>query len=298
VLAKVRQGKDLLYLDELFRPDVPNDHAPHRAAEPALACFISDVHFGAKTFLAEKWDRFVRFLNAQGGDKEQRERAARIKFLVIAGDVVDGIGVYPGQETELAIPDIEGQYEFAAQQLARIPERIRVVMLPGNHDAARPAEPQPAMQGDRLTRHFTPNVTQVGNPCQVSLLGVEVLAYHGVSLIDFVTQLRGLNVHEPVRIMEELLKRRHIAPLYGGHTPVAPEFRDYMVIERVPDVFVTGHLHTCDMGQYKGVTLVNAGTWQGQTSYQKTLGIDPHPAKVATMDLQSGARFTFDFSAN
>jgi DNA polymerase II small subunit len=240
------------------------------------------------------WDRFVRWLNGQEGSEEQRERARQVKYLVVAGDVVDGIGVYPGQEHELSIPDIEEQYRFCAQQFARVPERVRIVMLPGNHDAVRPAEPQPAM-GNDLRQGYRDNVTFVGNPCQVNLMGVEVLAYHGVSLIDFMTRLRGLDVHRPIPIMEELLKRRHIAPMYGGHTPLAPEARDYLVIERVPDIFVTGHLHTCDVGEYRGVTLINAGTWQDQTSYQKTLGITPEAARVPIVDLMTGKRTILRF---
>lgn len=294
VHAKVVPGKDILYLEGLWHPDVELDHAPQRAKEPALACFISDVHFGAKTFLDPLWDRFVRWLQGLEGSPEQRAQAREVKFLVIAGDVVDGVGVYPGQDTELAIPDIGGQYEFCAQQLARIPERIRVIMLPGNHDAVRPAEPQPAM-AEKHTRGYKSNVTFVGNPAQVNLMGVEVLAYHGVSLIDFITKLRGLDVHRPIAIMEEILKRRHLAPTYGGHTPLAPEARDYMVIDRVPDVFVTGHLHTCDVGEYRGVKLINAGTWQGQTSYQKTLGIQPEPARVPIMDLSTGKHSVLHF---
>jgi DNA polymerase II small subunit len=298
VVARVVAGKDILYLQEFFRPDVELGRAPHRAAEPALACFISDVHFGAKTFLGEEWDRFVRFLQGKEGTPDMRRRAAQVKFLVIAGDMVDGIGVYPGQEHELAIPDIDDQYAFAARELGKIPDRVRVVMLPGNHDAVRPAEPQPAM-GDRMKKGFKPNVTFVGNPCQVSLMGVEVLAYHGVSLIDYIQSLRGLDVHRPIQIMQEILRRRHLAPMYGGTTPVAPESRDYLLIERVPDVFVTGHLHTCDMGEYRGVTLINAGTWQAQTSYQKTLGIAPEPARVPTLDLSTGkgAVLRFDSAA-
>lgn len=294
VVAKAVAGKDILYLEGLFHPDVEKGRVPARAQEPALACFISDVHFGAKNFLTPMWDRFVRWLNGQEGSAEQRERARQVKFLVVAGDVVDGVGVYPGQEHELAIPDIEGQYEFCARQFARVPDRVRIVMLPGNHDAVRPAEPQPAM-GERHRKGYKDNVTFVGNPATVNLMGVEVLAYHGVSLIDYVTQLRGLDVHKPIAIMEEILKRRHIAPTYGGHTPVAPEARDFLVIDRVPDIFVTGHLHTCETGEYRGVTLINAGTWQDQTPYQKTLGIVPEPGRVPLVDLQSGKRTILRF---
>ena len=37
-------------------------------------------------------------------------------------------------------------------------------------------------------------------------------------------------------MMEELLKKRHLAPIYGERTPLASELEDYLVIEHVPSV--------------------------------------------------------------
>ena len=91
--------------------------------------------------------------------------------------------------------------------------------------------------------------------------------------------------------MIEMLKRRHIAPIYGDKTPLAPEKRDYMAIRNIPDVFVTGHVHTTAIAEYHGVRLINASTWQSQTSYQKMRAIVPDPAKAVLLDLQNlGAR--------
>jgi len=38
-----------------------------------------------------------------------------------------------------------------------------------------------------------------------------------------------------------------------------------MVIDTVPDIFVTGHVHGAGLSHYKGVRLINASTWQSQT---------------------------------
>ena len=93
-----------------------------------------------------------------------------------------------------------------------------------------------------------------------------------------------------------MLRKRHLAPTYGGYTPLAPEHSDYMIIERVPDIFVTGHVHIAHIDEYRGVTLINASSWQAQTSYQKTLNFVPDSAKLPIVNLETGNATTMDFS--
>ena len=62
------------------------------------------------------------------------------------------MGIYPGQDKELAIPDLFGQYSEFARLLELLPEWVECVMLPGNHDAVRPAEPQPTFEKDILLK--------------------------------------------------------------------------------------------------------------------------------------------------
>src|SRR5438046_9892109 len=99
---------------------------------------MSDIHVGSRTFLEEKWSKVSEWLG--GAD----EVARSIRYLVVSGDVVDGIGVYPRQDEELTIDDIYGQYEALARMIAAHPDRLAVVMLPGNHDEVRAAAPPPA----------------------------------------------------------------------------------------------------------------------------------------------------------
>ena len=53
--------------------------------------------------------RSIDWINCDYGIEEQRKIAEDVKYLVIGGDIVDGIGVYPNQEKELAIKDITEQ---------------------------------------------------------------------------------------------------------------------------------------------------------------------------------------------
>ncbi len=159
--------------------------------------------------------------------------------------------------------------------------------MPGNHDAVRPAEPQPTFP-EWVTECFAgDNIRFLGNPAFFSLHGVEILAYHGRSFDDWVLSLQELSYETPIAAMRQMLRRRHLTPIYGGKTPIAPEHEDHLVIERVPDIFVTGHVHKVGMERCYGTRLINASTWQAQTSYQKMMNFNPDPARLPIVDLDT-----------
>ena len=272
----------LIIADSIVRPDISGMRVPNRAKIDLSVAFISDIHVGSKTFLPEQWDRFIKWLN------RCEDGAEKIKYIVLAGDVVDGVGVYPGQEAELLIADIHEQYLDFAQRLSGVPDYIKVVILPGNHDAVRPAEPQPAFSDNVKKTLSTANIQFAGNPCTFSIEGVNILAYHGKSMDDFISHFPGFTYSSPLPAMKEMLKRRHIAPIYGDKTPIAPENIDYLVIDRIPDIFVTGHVHSVATEVYRGIALINASTWQSQTSYQVMHNFNPIPAKVPIVNLMTG----------
>jgi DNA polymerase II small subunit len=88
--------------------------------------------------------------------------------------------------------------------------------------------------------------------------------------------------------MREMLRRRHLAPIYGERTAIAPEERDYLVIDDIPDIFVTGHVHHAGMGDYRGVIMINASTWQAQTAFQRMHNHMPDPCKAFMVHLGTG----------
>jgi DNA polymerase II small subunit len=96
-----------------------------------------------------------------------------------------------------------------------------------------------------------------------------------------------MNHSHPEKAMKLLLQSRHLAPLYGGKTPLSPEKRDSLVIERVPDVFHAGHIHVLGYTNYRGVLVMNSGGWQEQTDYMRRMGLMPTPGKVPVVNLQT-----------
>jgi DNA polymerase II small subunit len=112
---------------------------------------------------------------------------------------------------------------------------------------------------------------------------------------DFITVFPAIDISMAIPMMVEMLKRRHLAPIYGGKTPIAPEHEDYLLIDRIPDIFVTGHGHATAVDSYRNVKLINASTWQSQTAYQKMMNYKPDPAKVPIVDLQTYQHIVMEF---
>ena len=286
-LAVIKTKTNLFLAEDIIFPDI-GKKSQQRAQEPVYAVLTSDLHIGSNKFEKEAFKRFILWLRGKYGNDEMKEIAGRVKYLLVAGDVVDGVGVYPNQQQELSIRDVHKQYDFAAKYLEKIPEYIEIVISPGNHDASRKALPQPAIPEGYLTGiQGKKNIHSVGSPCLLSLHGVEVLMYHGRSLDDIVAVIPGMDHAHPEKSMKLLMQSRHLAPVYGGKTMLSPENRDYLVIDRVPDIFHAGHIHVLGYLNYRGVLVVNSGGWQAQTDYMEKLGLVPTPGKVPVVNLQT-----------
>jgi DNA polymerase II small subunit len=285
VVAEVSRGRSgQLYANSLVLPDVPGKR-PAVSSHRVYAVLLSDLHIGSRMFLLEDFGRFIRWINGGLGDEDV---VSRVKYLVIAGDLVDGVGVYPGQEFQLAEKDPKKQYEMAAELLKQIPPGIQMVISPGNHDAVRQALPQPAVGADMAESLYAmDNVRWVGDPCYVKLHGVTFLIYHGKSLDDVIATTPDLTYDNPTDAMKLLLRSRHLSPTYGKRTALSPEVRDFMVVDPVPDVMHSGHVHTYGELTYRGTLMVNSGTFQGQTNFQVNMGLDPTPSIVPVIDLST-----------
>jgi DNA polymerase II small subunit len=285
VVVEVSKGRSgQLFTDSVILPDVPG-RKPVASSHRVYAILLSDLHIGSRMFLADDFHRFLQWLNGGLGDKDV---VNRVKYLVIAGDLVDGVGVYPGQEFQLAERDPKKQYEMAAELLRQVPGHIQIVVSPGNHDAVRQALPQPAVAVDMAEELYAmDNLRWVGDPAYIKLHGVTFLVYHGKSLDDIIATTPNLAYDRPTEAMKLLLRARHLSPTYGKRTALSPEMRDYMVVDRVPDVFHVGHVHTYGELSYRGTLLVNSGTWQAQTNFQSNMGLEPTPSIVPVIDLST-----------
>jgi DNA polymerase II small subunit len=281
VQGTLADDSGIMFVDSLFVPDVPRTFRPSTADRHVQAALISDVHVGSQEFMADAWNRFADWLHT--------EEAEHVEYLLIAGDMVEGVGVYPDQDEELDIVDIFDQYEAFSEHLKAVPGDMEIVMIPGNHDAVRLAEPQPGFDEELREIMSAHDCRISGNPSTVTIEGVSVLMYHGVSLDEVIAELpeEKASYDEPHKAMYQLLKKRHVAPKYGGKMRLAPEEKDYLVIDEVPDVFHTGHVHKLGWGKYHNVLSVNSGCWQAQTEFQKKVNIDPDVAHAPIVDLDT-----------
>jgi DNA polymerase II small subunit len=274
-------GDGILFVDEMYFPDVPRTYSPSTADRPVEAALISDVHVGSQEFRADAWQRFADWLHT--------EAAESVEYLLIAGDMVEGVGVYPDQDEELDIVDIYDQYERFSEHLKAVPGDMDIVMIPGNHDAVRLAEPQPAFD-EELREIMSAHDAEISaNPSVVTVEGVSVLMYHGVSLDELIAELPDdeASYERPHDPMAHLLKKRHVAPQYGGGTRIAPEPEDHLVIDEVPDIFHTGHVHKLGYGTYHNVLTINSSCWQSQTGFQKSVNLDPDVGYAPIVDLST-----------
>ena len=287
VTGNYKKSRNTLYVKEVVFPEVGWVTKNRKIKEMISAAIISDTHVGSKTFLEKRWLKFIKWL------KEGEGEAGIIKYLIIAGDLVDGIGVYPHQEDELEILDIFEQYQKLAEYLSELPDYIKVITIPGNHDMVRNAEPQPVLPKE--IRDMFTNTEFLSNPAMVSLHGYKFLVYHGASLNNLVELIPGVDYQQTGKMMKYMLKVRHLSPVYGEKVPIVPLPEDYLVIDTVPDVLVTGHVHTFSYEIHKSIHLINASTWQEQTKYQKMMNFNPDPGKVAVIDFSRDEVFVKEF---
>jgi DNA polymerase II small subunit len=300
-LEGIIRDNNLLIATDIISPNIP-DHKPNTANEDIFTVLLSDLHIGSKHFQEKEFLKFLGWLNGTEGNSELQNIASKIKYIVIAGDIVDGIGIFPKQEEELEITDIYKQYSYAARYLQNIPEYIDVIVIPGNHDATRQSLPQPAILSEYAEPLYNDrNITMLGNPSKISLSGVDFLVTHGRSLDDVIGAVPDVTyrkLHTTITTaMKYLLTSRHIAPVYGQRTPIAPEISDHLIIDAAPDVFHAGHVHVFGYEKYRGSQIINSGSWQSQTPFQQKMGLMPTSAVAPVINLKTLQVTTINFGS-
>ncbi|MDD5337058.1 MAG: DNA-directed DNA polymerase II small subunit [Candidatus ainarchaeum sp.] len=280
--------EQFIIAEEVEWPDLPVMREK-KLGERDLACaYISDIHVGSRHFLEKQFQRFVDWLNLKGGETEI---AGKVKYVIVAGDIADGVGIYPKQEKDLAIKDVYKQYEVFDNYMEMMPDYIEVIVAPGNHDAVRRAEPMPAIE-DSVIRS---DVTRVGSPTVLEIEGIKHVVYHGTSMDSMISGMSGLSYNNPEKVSMEYLKRRHLSPIYGTNQ-IVPERVDYLVLETEPDVLHCGHVHKNGYAYYRGTHVINSGTFQDRTDFQVQQGHVPTPGMVGVLEMKSGVYKTLDFS--
>ncbi len=293
-------GDKIIFAEKVVWPDMPENREMKTSPIEEYSIFLSDLHVGSKLFLMEEFQKFLSWIKGESGTETQKEIAEKTKYIIIAGDLIDGIGIYPSQESELAITTVEGQYAEFCRLIKQIPKDKQIIICPGNHDMVHLAEPQPVFYKEYSQElHEMENVTLITNPGVINIgktkdfSGFEILMYHGYSFDYYVANVETIRnnggYHRADLIMKFLLKRRHLAPSFKS-TPYFPGHKDDpLLIRNIPDFFITGHIHYSKVANYKGVTMISGSCWQAKTSFQEKLGHEPEPARVPVVNLKTRA---------
>ena len=300
VLAfKCSGDRNVLFCQDIFFPELILPERKKAMAEE-YALFISDLHLGSKNFLEEKFLKFIDYLN----DTDLPE-VSKIKYLFIVGDLITGVGNYPDQEKDLKILDLEDQFNHAAELLSRIRKDIKIIISPGNHEGVRLMEPQPFFDEKYAWAIYDlENVILTENPAIVnigSMLGFEgfnVLTYHGFSYFFYANTVSSLMkikaANSPEKIMEFLMKFRHLAPTHKS-VQYFPSEKDTHLIREAPDIFVSGHTHKSGVVYYNNILVISGSSWESFTPYQEKFGNTPDFCKVPMLNLKTREVKILDF---
>jgi len=300
---------NIIFINNLLLPGIPLSNQLKKIDEECYSVFTSDIHIGSRVFLEKEFSNFIDWLNGNYGNDEQKKISSKVKYLFLVGDLVEGVGIYPNQEKDLLIKDVKKQYEKLAELLGKIRKDIFIIVIGGNHDSLRLAEPQPKLNITYAKPLYEiENVIILTNPSLVNIHssnyfeGFNVLMYHGSSfhsVCEFIESVRlngGLN--RPDLIMKHLLQARHLAPLHNSVQYIPENDEDFLVIDKVPDFFVSGDIHRTTALNYRGVTLLNCSCWAEQTEYQEKRGIVNDPGKAFVVNLKTREIKIFNFIEN
>ncbi|MCK4669901.1 MAG: metallophosphoesterase [Nanoarchaeota archaeon] len=291
-------NKDIIFANKIIIPDVPMNKELKKAPDETYAVFLSDLHVGSKKFMYEQFAKFIKWLNGELGNENQRNIAKNIGYIIVAGDIVEGVGIQPRQEEVLEIKDITEQYNKCAELFSQIPKHIKIILSPGNHDPPRLAEPQPVLSKEYAKALWRmSNTVMLTSPGIVNIHssenfpGFDVLVYHGNSLfyyVDKVVRLREAGGVDKIDVtLRYLLQKRHLAPAHTSTLFIPDSRYDPLVIEKVPDFFVVGHVHKAAASNYRSTTLICGSCWDGVSEYALKHGSHPEPARAIIVNLQT-----------
>jgi len=290
-------NKEILFASDVVFPD-PSLPERKKSFTDESVLFLGDLHYGSKLFLENSFLKFIDYLN-------ENEEAKKIKYLFLVGDIIAGVGTYPTQERDLKIKDIEEQFIGLAGLLSKIRKDIKIIISPGNHDGVRLMEPQPALnERYAWSIHNLKNVILTGNPAYVNIggtnnfSGFDVLTYHGFSYPYYANTIPRLMkedaLNSPEKIMTYLLKNRHLAPSHSS-VQYFPSEEDSLIIKKIPDIFISGHIHKSAISYYNNILIVSVSSWEGKTPYQEKMGNEPDFCKVPMFNLKSRTIKILDF---
>jgi DNA polymerase II small subunit len=247
------------------------------SSQPVKVVLASDIHVGSLTFCIENFTAFIKKINQDPS----------IRYVILTGDLIDGIGVYPRQKFDLTLPDFREQYKLLSQLLQGLRPEIQILLVPGNHDFVSKVEPQVFTQEIKeiFKSYLGPRVHFASNPAYIEVEGIYFYLSHGTGFNPIINKIASFSIQKPALVTEFLAKCRNISPLYEA-TPIRCTNLVYHNIPEKVNVIHSGHVHHQQVLKYDNERLmVVTGAWQALTPYMDLLGVVPTIAAAVCVNL-------------
>lgn len=90
-------GKGIFFVNRVFFLDVLKfKRLKLLFEEKVYVILFSDIYVGSNKFCEEVFIKFFEWFNGEVNSRIEEELVSRIKYIIIGGDVVDGVGIYLG----------------------------------------------------------------------------------------------------------------------------------------------------------------------------------------------------------
>lgn len=204
--------------------------------------FTSDWHFGSKFHLPKTWHECMK-----------RTRDAGIKKVYVAGDLMDGSGIYKGHLENLTEHGVEGQTDAVAEAISKYPE-LEFWGIAGNHDYS--FTQQNGAKPLAILEAKADNFKNLGDmKADVVVKGVKIRLLHGAG-----------------------------GRAYATSYPSQTYLRDYFKglerdeLNEIPHILAIGHYHTLYHSKDHSVYVMQSGSFQdGDNEYCVRRGLTgPH----------------------
>ena len=254
VMGHEQDNGNKFVVDDFCYPTPCPQKPLYLATEDKYIMFCSDLAFALKSeeALENARNNMIDFLSGVAGD-DACDRAIKVVRVIVAGNCIDEKAA--DQEKELA--ELEGEeeeddwnkkeksYTVEAVQaldsyLVRLGTVCPVDVMPGPFDPTSFLVPQQPLH--RLLLPKSSKVTGVRcttNPYHAAFDNIEVLGSSG-RVVQSIYEMSTID--EPVDILQETIKWRHMMPTAPDTVPAYPfTDKDPFVMEERPHVYFTGN---------------------------------------------------------
>ncbi len=232
--VKSGRGGHLLYHINVL-PDTGNVYfisGPDRRRREMDFGASSDLHFASVFHLPKTFHEAMKAIEDRG-----------ITRVYVAGDIVDGVGIYRGHLENLTAFSVEKQTDIAAEAFIRHPN-LEFWAVAGNHDYS--------FTKQNGTKPLAILEAKVDNFKNLGDMRADII-YHGIK----------------IRLLHGGSGRTY-ATSYPSQTYLRDYFRglEREDMKDIPHVMVLGHYHTYYQGKDHGIFIVQPGSFQdGDNEY-------------------------------